>query len=99
MTVVDAHGVTSVGANAFGGCTGLKQIRLDRDCAIDDLAFSGCGTVYVYAPAGGETQAYCSKTTNPCVFVEIDETLSSSTGQEGPVYQFPSGSTLPSIKP
>ena len=99
MKVVDASNVTTIGKWAFKGCTGLTQIRLDRDCDIDDLAFSGCGTVYVYAPADGETQAYCSKTTNPCVFVETDETLSSITGQEGPVYEFPSGSTLPSILP
>ena len=102
ISVVDASNVATIGKWAFKDCTGLTQIKLSQHCSIDASAFSGCGTVYVYAPAGGSTQEYCGKTTNPCVFVEkkeTDDTLSSLTGQEGPVYQFPSGSTLPSILP
>ena len=100
ISIVDASNVTTIGKWAFKDCTGLTQIKLSQKCSIDDLAFSGCETVYVYAPAGGSTQEYCERATNPCIFVELkdtDETLNSFTEQEGPVYQFPSGSTLPSI--
>ena len=70
MTVVDASHCASIGANAFKDCTGLTQIRLPADCTIAATAFSGCGTVYVYAPAGGATEDYCQSNDNPCVFVE-----------------------------
>ena len=99
MKVVDASNVTTIGKNAFKDCTGLTQIRLPKACDIASDAFSGCGKVYVFAPKGGSTQAYCDQETNPCVFVEIEETdvpLSSITGQ-GNTYQFPSGTTFPSL--
>ena len=50
------------------GCTGLTQIRLPKDCTIDATAFDGCGTVYIFAPAGGDTEASCEGIEN-CVFV------------------------------
>jgi len=50
---------TAIGAEAFKSCTALRQIRLPKDCAIDSTAFTGCGTVYVFAPAGGTTEGWC----------------------------------------
>ena len=69
MTVVDAGSVTSVGANAFKDCSALNRIRLPKNCTIDPDAFTGCGTVYIFAPGGGSTEAYCNAHEN-CVFVE-----------------------------
>ncbi len=69
ITVVDAHNVDSIGAKAFKDCTGLKQIRLPQDCQIDSTAFSGCNEVCIFAPAGGDTQNWCSGQSN-VVFVE-----------------------------
>lgn len=69
ITVVDAHNCTSIGAGAFQDCTGLTQIRVNQDCQIDDTAFTGCGMVYVFAPAGGDTETWCNRRAN-VVFVE-----------------------------
>lgn len=61
VTVVDAHNCTSIGPGAFGNCAGLTQILLPADCLIDSMAFDGCtGPVFVFAPAGGETEASCA---------------------------------------
>ena len=73
ITVVDAGNCTSIGAYAFRGCTGLTQIRLDGECDIDATAFSGCGTVYVFAPKGGSTEDYCNDYNN-LIFVAIPTT-------------------------
>jgi hypothetical protein len=69
LTVVDAGHVTAIGPDAFSGCKSLTQIRLPADCAIDASAFTGCGTVFVFAPAGGTTEACCEGIAN-CIFVE-----------------------------
>jgi len=45
---------------AFKG-TGLEQIWLDKDCEIDESAFSGCGTVFVFAQANGKTETFCTE--------------------------------------
>jgi len=58
MHIVDAGSVTSIGKWAFKD-TGLTQIRLPQNCSIDSTAFTGCGTVYVFAPAGGTTEDWC----------------------------------------
>ena len=68
MTVVDAGHCTAVGKWAFRGCTGLTELRLPKNCTIAPDAFTGCGTVYIFAPAGGKTEAYCAAHEN-CVFV------------------------------
>ena len=68
VTTVDVRSCTSIGEKAFMGCTGLTQIRLPKDCAIDATAFDGCGTVTVFAPAAGDTEASCESIAN-CVFV------------------------------
>ena len=68
MTSVDASHCATVRKWAFKGCTGLTRLRLSKDCAIDADAFTGCGTVYIFAPAGGSTEAYCNSHEN-CVFV------------------------------
>ena len=31
----------------------------NNTCAIDADAFTGCGTVYIFAPAGGTTEDWC----------------------------------------
>ena len=59
MAVVDAHTCAAIGQDTFKG-TGLVKIRLPKDCEISDAAFDEAGTVYVYAPAGGTTEAYCA---------------------------------------
>ena len=53
-------GCASIGAKAFRDCANLKQIRLPQNCAIDATAFEGCGTVCVFAPAGGTTETGCN---------------------------------------
>jgi len=57
MKVVDAHGCAAIGRDAFKD-TGLARIRLPKDCDIDPEAF-GNRKIYVFAPAGGTTEAYC----------------------------------------
>ena len=70
MSVVDAGHCTEIGKNAFKDCVNLTQIRLPAGCDIDPAAFSGCGTVYVFAPAGGTTETGCAAVAN-CVFVAV----------------------------
>jgi len=57
LKVVDAHSCMVIGKDAFRD-TGLAQIRLPKDCEIDPEAF-GNRKIYVFAPAGGTTEAYC----------------------------------------
>lgn len=67
-SVVDVpESCISIGAHAFKDCANLTQIRLPANCEIDVSAFTGCGTVYVYAPAGGTTEEACAAIPN-CVF-------------------------------
>ena len=68
ITVVDASSCSSISADAFKGCTGLRRIRLPKDCDINSTAFTGCGTIFVYAPSGGATQKSCENNNN-CTFV------------------------------
>lgn len=84
LTVVDASTCASIGKGAFKD-SGLQQIRLPKDCAIDADAFAGCVTVYVFAPAGGTTEAFCDSH-DGVAFVDVPLT---STTEGGPVYQFP----------
>ena len=69
MTIVDAGICSSIGKDAFRGCTGLIQIRLPKDCTIHDDAFTGLERVYVFAPKGGSTESFCNAHNN-LVFVE-----------------------------
>ncbi len=69
LQIVDAGSVTAIGKGAFRD-SGIRQIRLPRDCQIDADAFDGCGEVYVFAPAGGTTEAFCSSH-RKVTFVEI----------------------------
>jgi hypothetical protein len=68
LTTVDAANCQTVGAEAFKDCTGLEQVRLPKDCQISDSAFDGCGTVFIFAPAGGSTELFCSGHDN-CLFI------------------------------
>ena len=71
LRIVDARSCTAIGANVFTG-TGLSQIRLPKDCLIDTGAFSGCWRVFVFAEAGGMTEAYCSDPAHAnCTFVPV----------------------------
>ena len=71
LHIVDARSCTAIGANVFTG-TGLSQIRLPKDCLIDTGAFSGCWRVFVFAEAGGMTEAYCSDPAHAnCTFVPV----------------------------
>ncbi len=65
---VDARHCAVIGAEAFKNCVNLSQIRLSYFCQIAPSAFDGCGTVYVFAPSGGQTEAACAAIGN-CVFV------------------------------
>jgi hypothetical protein len=67
MTVVDAHSCASIGQDVFKG-TGLRQIKLPKDCEISADAFDEDGLIYVYAPSGGTTETYCAQHDN-LVFV------------------------------
>ena len=68
ITVVDAGACAAIGVNAFKDCKALTQIRLPKECAIDPTAFEGCGTVTVFAPAGGSTETDCKAIEN-CEFI------------------------------
>ena len=70
MAVVDARNVSSIAANAFKGCTGLTQIRLSAHCTIDPSTFTGCGTIYVFAPGGDSTETFCQNQSTGFVFVD-----------------------------
>ncbi|MCR5843721.1 MAG: leucine-rich repeat domain-containing protein [Oscillospiraceae bacterium] len=72
MTVVDIpDGCESIGANAFKDCANLTQIHIPAGCAIGDGAFFGCGTVYIFAPAGSPAESFCAAPANAnCVFCE-----------------------------
>ena len=67
ITIVDAGNCTSIGKDAFKGCTNLTQIRLNGECDIDDTAFDH--PVYVFAPASGLTKQCCDAQEN-LIFVE-----------------------------
>ena len=68
MTIVDASNCTSIGKDAFRGCTNLTQIRLPAGCEIDPAAFDH--EVYVFAPADGLTKQCCDAQSN-LILVEI----------------------------
>ena len=68
ISAVDAGHCALIGAGAFKNCANLSQIRLPYYCRIDPSAFDGCGTVYVFAPTGGQTEAACAAIGN-CVFI------------------------------
>ena len=70
LTIVDAHNCTSIGKDAFKG-TGLKQIRLPKDCEIDPEAF-GEQRICVFAPAGGTTEAFCAGHDNLVFIAEAE---------------------------
>ena len=71
MTIVDARSCTAIGAEAFKGCTALKQIRITENCTIDGSAFDDCGMVFIFAPTGSKAESYCRTSTN-CVFIAYD---------------------------
>ena len=51
--------VETVGTNSFQNCTGLKQIFFyNKDTEIADGAFSGAGSVTLYAGLGGAVASY-----------------------------------------
>ena len=58
-----------IGPYAFRDCWWLTQIRIPANCKIDTTAFDGCGQVYVFSTAGGQTETFCHEHGN-CVFVE-----------------------------
>ena len=72
ITIVDASNCTSIGPNAFKGCSNFSQIRLPKDCSIDPEAFNDCGTVFVFAPDGGVTKTSSVQIEN-CVFVPVNQ--------------------------
>ncbi len=90
MSVVEAGHCTSIGKNAFKDCVNLTRIRLPAGCDIDPTAFSGCGTVYVFAPGGGSTESFCNDPDHENL-IFIVTTMSMSTETGGPVYIFPVG--------
>ncbi|MBO4886650.1 MAG: hypothetical protein J5602_15180 [Clostridia bacterium] len=71
ITIVDAGVCAAIGANAFRGCAALMQIRLPKNCQIDDAAFAECGALTVFAPAGGSAEQWAND--NGFVFVPISE--------------------------
>ena len=81
MTIVDAGNCTNIGAYAFKD-TGLTQIRLDVNCDINDTAFAGLDQVYVFAPVGGKTEAFCNTHDN-AVLVSNGQTIMECVSTEG----------------
>ena len=69
ITAVDARNCSSIGKDAFRGCTALTQILVDAECEIDEDAFSGCGTIRVYADGFGKAKTFCD-THDGFVFVK-----------------------------
>ena len=59
MTIVDAGNCQTIGKWAFKD-TGLTKIKLPIDCEINDATFYGLDQVYVFAPKGGSTEAFCN---------------------------------------
>lgn len=62
-------GCTSIGAYAFKDCKELVQIRIPSGCVVDDRAFDGCGTVYIFSENIEEMEAFCRNHEN-CLFVK-----------------------------
>ena len=62
LKVVDAHSCAAIGKDVFRDAS-LEKIRLPQDCAIDPAAF-GEQRIFVFAPAGGTTEAYCARYEN-----------------------------------
>ena len=53
-------GCTSIGAGAFRNCKNLTQVRLPKNCRIENNAFDGCTALStLFAPAGGTTETWC----------------------------------------
>ena len=49
-------------AYAFKDCPTLKQIRLPKDCEIDDAAFYGCSNLMaIYSSGDGTTKNWAVK--------------------------------------
>lgn len=72
MTAVEVSHCTTVGKEACKDCTALNRIRLPKNCGIDATAFTGCDTVYIFAPVGGSTETYCAGD-DDLIFVPIGE--------------------------
>jgi hypothetical protein len=53
------------------GSLSITIVDVHNCTVIGKEAFTGCETVFVFAPKGGTTQEYCEMTENPCVFVEM----------------------------
>ena len=77
-TVVIGSGVTSIGDNAFFGCSGLTSIEIPASVtSIGKYAFSGCSglaTVTVYAPSctlGSNAFSACGNLKNIYVFSDL----------------------------
>ena len=68
---------TAIDAGAFKGCTGLKQIRLPKDCTINDTAFDDTAMygrsalLVIFAEEGGTTQQWAEG--KGIFFVEFDD--------------------------
>lgn len=68
ITAIDAGHCAFIGDGAFRNCAGLQKILLPEYCSVSPSAFDGCGTVFVFAPAGGETETTCAAIEN-CVLI------------------------------
>ena len=62
-------GCEMIGAYAFKDCPKLLYIRIPGTCFIDDTAFEGCNTIYIFAEDGTNAQIFCYEHDN-CVFLE-----------------------------
>ncbi len=65
-SVVIPEGVTSIGAAAFCGCTGITKLVIpDSVTEIAGNAFSKCENLTIYAPAGSCAEQYAKEKTIP----------------------------------
>ena len=62
-------GCRRIGKWAFRNCTSLWKIRIPNGCEVDDEAFEGCGSVYLFGPPLGTAYYYCLEH-DGCGFVE-----------------------------
>jgi len=71
VTVDIPESCESIGENAFRGCSNLWQVRIPGNCQIDEGAFDGCGSVYIFGAFASPAYYYCLAHEN-CGFITVE---------------------------
>ena len=69
--LVIPFGVTKINTGVFALCPVVSVTIPESVESLSTTAFDGCGTVYVFGPAGSPAEAYCRSHGN-CVFVPVE---------------------------